>query len=68
MLEEIGIQAIEDFFAGIPEDLRLRNQLKIPTALTEPELLDYFQRLSTRNSKTQKLKKIPHLGGWPVPY
>jgi glycine dehydrogenase subunit 1 len=49
MLREIGVESIEQLFAGIPERLRLRRLLDIPKALTEPELLDYFRQRATRN-------------------
>src|SRR5215831_6102951 len=50
MLQEIGIDSIEQLFAGIPERLRLRRLLDIPKALTEPELLQYFQLAAARNN------------------
>ena len=50
MLEAIGIESIEELFAGIPERLRLRRLLDIPRALTEPELLEFFRKASARNA------------------
>src|SRR5207249_9304597 len=50
MLSEIGVDSIEHLFSGIPERLRLRRLLNIPKALTEPELLEYFQDRAARNS------------------
>jgi glycine dehydrogenase subunit 1 len=50
MLEAIGVDSIEQLFVGIPEKLRLRRLLDIPRALTEPELLEYFRKLSSRNT------------------
>ncbi len=50
MLAEIGVDSIEQLFAGIPEKLRLRRLLNIPEALTEPELVEYFQQRAARNS------------------
>jgi len=50
MLSAIGVESIEQLFAGIPENLRLRRLLDIPRALTEPELLEYFQQAATRNT------------------
>jgi glycine dehydrogenase subunit 1 len=49
MLAEIGIDSIEQLFAGIPEKLRLRRLLNLPTALSEPELLEYFRQRASRN-------------------
>ena len=49
MLAEIGIDSIEQLFAGIPEKLRLRRLLNLPGALSEPELLEYFRQRASRN-------------------
>jgi len=49
MLAEIGIDSIEQLFAGIPEKLRLRRLLNLPRALSEPELLEYFRQRASRN-------------------
>ena len=50
MLAEIGVESIEQLFSGVPEKLRLRRLLNIPKALTEPELVEYFQQRAARNS------------------
>jgi glycine dehydrogenase subunit 1 len=50
MLADIGVESIENLFAGIPEKLRLRRLLNIPKALTEPELLQYFRDRAAKNN------------------
>src|SRR3954464_15415938 len=50
MLEAIGIESVEQLFAGIPETLRLRRLLDIPASLTEPELLRFFRGVAGRNA------------------
>jgi len=50
MLSDIGVDSIEQLFAGIPERLRLKSLLDIPKALTEPELLEYFRQRAMRNA------------------
>src|SRR5213592_1275923 len=50
MLAEIGVESIEQLFSGVPEKLRLRRLLNIPKAMTEPELIEYFQQRAARNS------------------
>src|SRR6266581_2906750 len=52
MLSEIGVDSIEHLFSGIPERLRLRRLLNIPKALTEPELVEYFQQRASKNPVT----------------
>ena len=51
MLAAMGVQSIEELFDGIPENLRLRRLLDIPKALSEPELLDYFQTAAGDNAE-----------------
>jgi glycine dehydrogenase subunit 1 len=49
MLAAIGVESIDQLFAGIPEKLRLRRLLDLPRPLTEPELLGYFRKSAGRN-------------------
>lgn len=42
MLRTIGVQSIDDLFADIPEDAR-HPEIKLPPALSEPELLSLMQ-------------------------
>ena len=51
MLDAIGVPSVERLFAGIPEKLRLRRQLEIPRALSEPELLHYFKQAAAENAE-----------------
>src|SRR5215510_10905200 len=50
MLAAIGVDSIDQLFSGIPEQLKLRRLLDIPKALSEPELLDYFNRRAATNN------------------
>src|SRR5258708_7281603 len=50
MLAGIGVGSVEELFSGIPERLRLRRLLDIPKALSEPELVEYFQQRAAKNS------------------
>ena len=64
MLAEIGVDSIETFFAGIPKELRLEGLLDIPEALTEPELLAYFEDIASRN----RVDLTSFLGGGVYPH
>ena len=61
MLDAIGVASIEDLFAQIPPDIRLRRDLSIPPALTELELLDHLTSLADKNSAAGQ--KVCFLGG-----
>jgi glycine dehydrogenase subunit 1 len=53
MLAEIGVDSIEQLFSGIPERLRLRQLLNLPKALSEPELVEYFRQISSKDEIDQ---------------
>jgi len=52
MLEAIGVASIDELFAMIPPELRLRGELRLPPALGEMELTDHMNRLAARNLAT----------------
>src|SRR5580765_1201227 len=60
MLKQIGVASIENLFASIPEDLRLRRRLDVPAALSEIELLQAFDEMGARN---QAAGRVSFLGG-----
>jgi glycine dehydrogenase subunit 1 len=49
MLARIGVGSIEELFASIPADLRLRRPLDIPPALSEMELTQHATAVAARN-------------------
>ena len=55
MLEAIGVSGIDELFAEIPETIRMRGDLEIPKALSEPELHRYFNRLAGKNLDFDKV-------------
>src|SRR5436853_266823 len=59
MLRQIGATSIEQLFDSIPEDLRLRQHLDVPAALSEIELLNKFDELAERN---QAASRVSFLG------
>ena len=50
MLEEIGVSSIDDLFASIPEEYRLRRDLNIPRQQSESEILDRFKNFAAENA------------------
>src|SRR5260370_15104207 len=49
MLEAIGVASLDDLFAQIPPELRLKRELKIAPALSEIELAAYMGELAGKN-------------------
>ncbi|MFN8222409.1 MAG: aminomethyl-transferring glycine dehydrogenase subunit GcvPA [Gaiellales bacterium] len=52
MLAAIGVSAIDDLFAQIPEAVRFARDLAVPGALTEVELVRHLEQLAARNVDT----------------
>ncbi len=52
MLEAIGVASVEELFAEISEELRLRRPLALAPALSEPELVAHLEALAAKNVHT----------------
>ena len=50
MLREIGASSIDDLFAIIPEEYRLKRDLAIPRQMGESEIVDHFKSAAARNA------------------
>lgn len=55
MLRTIGIDSVSELFDQIPEELRLKRDLKLPPPLTEMELESRMQELASRNLGPSRL-------------
>ena len=53
MLEAIGVDTVEELFADVPADLRMKGSLALPLALSEPELVRHLCALATDNQNLQ---------------
>src|SRR5882672_11323561 len=60
MLKQLGVGSIENLFDSIPEDLRLGQNLNVPAAMSEIELLKAFDEMGARN---QAAGRVSFLGG-----
>jgi glycine dehydrogenase subunit 1 len=49
MLKAIGARSIDDLFAPIPAEYRLRRDLKIPRQMAESEIVEWFRQRSQEN-------------------
>jgi glycine dehydrogenase subunit 1 len=61
MLEAIGASSIEELFAQVPEELRLKRPLDLPPAMSELELTAHMSVLAGRNDSA--VDKVCFLGG-----
>ncbi|MFO7263550.1 MAG: glycine dehydrogenase (aminomethyl-transferring) [Bacillaceae bacterium G1] len=50
MLKAIGVSRVDELFAVIPSEIRLKEPLALPEPLSEPGLLREFRRLAAKNA------------------
>ena len=69
MLALLGISSAEELFASIPDEIRLKRDLFIPKAMTEPELEAFFENLAGENEAHRYLSFLG-AGAYPhvIPY
>lgn len=51
MLKATGHRSVEELFAQIPDELRIRGRLNLPGPLSEPEILEFFRQAASRSSR-----------------
>ena len=49
MLDAIGVKSVEELFADIPADMRIKRSLNLPPALSEMELKSHIQELALQD-------------------
>jgi glycine dehydrogenase subunit 1 len=50
MLETISVSSIDELFEPIPQNLRCPDSSKLPSAMSEPELMRHLEELAQKNS------------------
>ncbi len=56
MMEQIGIQSIDELFSSIPEELRHKGGSNLPTGMSEQELIVHMRELAMKNISAYDLK------------
>lgn len=64
MLEKIGITGITELFSDIPESVRLKRHLDIPTGLSEQELVRHVQGLADKNANINEYSSFLGAGAY----
>jgi len=64
MLRVIGVRSVEDLFADIPKDVRLKRPLKVPAALGESALLKHLKALAGRNADVESVTSFLGAGAY----
>jgi len=65
MLETIGVQNVDQLFAGIPANLQLgNNHLDLPAALSEGEVISALRQIQMRNPDTEEISSFLGAGAY----
>ncbi|HIB42372.1 MAG TPA: glycine dehydrogenase, partial [Nitrospina sp.] len=65
MLEAIGVQNVDQLFAGIPGNLQLGNKhLDLPRALSESEVVNTLRQIQMRNPDTDEISSFLGAGAY----
>ena len=51
MLDRIGVKSLDDLYADVPADCLYKGEFDLPAAMTEQQVRDFFDALSSRNPK-----------------
>lgn len=51
MLERIGMQSMDELYAGVPQSVRLKNDYDLPEAKSELDVRGFFRRLGQQNKQ-----------------
>ena len=55
MLQTIGLETTDQLFDDIPDDMRLKKALDLPTAKSELEVRNYLKSLADKNCSLDEL-------------
>ena len=58
MLRELGCKSIDDLFAGIPAEYRLKSDLNIPRQYAESEIVEFFRERADRQDAVRRLEQF----------
>jgi len=61
MLESLGLGSVDELFAAIPEEVRFRGELDLPSAASEYQVARHMRELAGRNATAEEY--ISFLGG-----
>jgi glycine dehydrogenase subunit 1 len=64
MLKDIGVTSFDELIKNIPEKLRLKDKLKIPTALSEQELEEKIMGIAQKNADFYSMKPLIGAGAY----
>ncbi len=64
MLTSLGLSSVQELFAEIPREMLLTEDLPLPAALSEAELMEHFRQLTAKNKDLSSLVSFMGAGAY----
>ena len=64
MLAAIGVRSVEDLFADIPRQVRVKGDLKLPPALSETDLMRHMRGLVAKDADVESYSSFLGAGAY----
>ena len=65
MMEEIGIKSIEELYNDVPNEVKLKRELKIPGPMSEYEIMLHINKILSKNKSFYDMPMFLGAGCWP---
>lgn len=65
MLQDIGISSVDELFRDIPEEIRSKAKLDVPSHMSEAEVRRKVERILGKNLSTKEVTSFLGAGIWP---
>jgi glycine dehydrogenase subunit 1 len=65
MMREIGVKSIDELYADVPKEFRIKRRLNLPKSLSEPQLREHIEALLQKNKTLRDMPVFLGAGCWP---
>ena len=55
MLDRIGVASLDDLYSDVPDDFQYKGEYDLPSAMSEQEVRDFFEKLGRKNVQLKVL-------------
>ncbi|MGM9752761.1 MAG: aminomethyl-transferring glycine dehydrogenase subunit GcvPA [Candidatus Cryptobacteroides sp.] len=53
MLKRVSLSSLDELYSDVPEDCKFKGEFDLPSAMSEQQLREYFERLAAKNPKSK---------------
>jgi len=64
MMQQIGIKSIDELYADVPQEFRLKRRLNLPKSLSEHEVREHVETLLRKNKSSRDMPTFLGAGCW----